>query len=231
MQNMTIGARPLPRPGSISLIAQTPLVVRHAVVDFTLDDHLLPTVVAVQAVAAAVFLVVVVLPVVGGDGGRVGGKALLGPEGRRVGPVSAAHGVGRSVARLGFGVGGGGGDGGEFDFGAGAWVPAVVGGRGGGVLGSGVGGGGVFVDGDEGPQAREGRGHGAVADLELGADDGEASGEVALGGKDGGEEVVEAEGAGRDDASERKIRSLLLCCSTGCMGGDKLTAAACRMRR
>lgn len=64
----------------------------------------------------------------------------------------------------------------------------------------------VFVDGDEGPQARECRGHGAVADLQLGADGDEAGGDVVLGGEDGGGEVVQAKGTGGNDSARREKR-------------------------
>jgi hypothetical protein len=44
----------------------------------------------------------------------------------------------------------------------------------------------VLVDGDEGPQARECGGHGAVADFQLGANDGETDGKAVLRGEGAG---------------------------------------------
>lgn len=154
---MRLGTRP-------RIFFHAAVVVRDSVVNLALNEHLL----ALLAVDTVFALVLVV------EGDRCSVRRLVGAEGGRIPGGMSSPALRRAVARepAGLAARSAGVDRRELDVAA----RAVL------VVGALLRLGWRLVDGDEGPQARERRRHGAVADLQLCADDDEAQGDILLGG-------------------------------------------------
>jgi hypothetical protein len=150
---MPLGIRP-------RVCSHAAVVVRDTVVNLALNEHLL-AIMAVNTVCTSVL-------VVAGDCRGV--RGLVKAESGRTPDRLACAGLRGAVARVAAGLAarGGGVNRREPDI----EVRAVA------VIGALLR---CLVDGDEGLQARECRRHGAVADLQLGADEDEAQGDVVFG--------------------------------------------------